>query len=312
MILDFLYCFDKNFNLQGSTSIYSLLNNVSKKINLHIIHNDLSSLNNISNKITQHENLNKINYYEFSKNTIKLPTIKTHISEATFYRLFIADYLNHDIDNLIYLDADIICNQNPVEKIEKEFIKMKSQNKLLSAYVEATREKKPEYFERLGMKNDNQLNAGVLLVDYKKWQNEDTSNKLLKILNNKGSKLFDYDQEILNIYFDDDFSKLDKSLNYQVTNKRNLDYFETVNNNAIFIHYLGKDKPWDFFRILIKTSMFYQNEYKKLNSGELHITFPKNKRSFYRFAKILFTLKFLKFEYPFLYLKHSFIAIFKK
>ena len=37
--MNFLYCFDKNYNIQALVSIYSLLENITEKINIHIIHN---------------------------------------------------------------------------------------------------------------------------------------------------------------------------------------------------------------------------------------------------------------------------------
>ena len=58
--------------------------------------------------------------------------------------------------------------------------------------------------------------------------------------------------------------------------------------------------------------MIYQNEFRKLNIDKLHINFDTNRRNVLRFLKIIFTFAFLKFKYPLLYLKYSFIAIFKK
>jgi len=312
MKINFLYCFDKNFNHQALTSINSLLNKVSKKVDLHIIHDDLSSLESLKYKILDHKNIRNLNLYKFSTSSLKLPKAITHVTEATFYRLFISDYLSKEIKNLVYLDADIICNLDPISSLEESFNKMEVENKTLSAYVESTRERKPDYFKRLNLKNNNKLNAGVLLINYRKWVSENTSSKLKEILEEKSTELFDYDQEILNLYFDDNFTKIEKKLNYQVTNNRSISYLQKVKKEAIFVHYLGKDKPWDFFRILIPTSMIYQNEYKKLNEGKLHLTFTKNKRNFFRLLKIIFTLSFLNFEHPALYLKHSFISVFKK
>ena len=40
MMLNFLYCFDQNYNIQALVSIYSLLENITEKINIHIIHKE--------------------------------------------------------------------------------------------------------------------------------------------------------------------------------------------------------------------------------------------------------------------------------
>lgn len=312
MNLSFLYCFDNNFNLQALTSINSLLGKVSEKIDLYIIHNDISTFKNLSESLNENEMIKELHYFNFSNNSNMLPDIKTHISKATYYRLFISEYLPKTVKNLIYLDADIICNKDPIPGLKDCFNNMKGERRELSAYVESTRAKNSDLFKRLGLKNDNQFNAGVLLIDFEKWISNNTSEELLKILKERSSELFDYDQEILNVHFDDNFNKLDKKFNFQVTNKVSINYFETVKREAIFVHYLGKDKPWNFNRILIPTSMIYQNEFRKLNIDKLHINFDANRRNVLRFLKIIFTFAFLKFKYPLLYLKYSFIAIFKK
>ena len=62
---DILYCFDKNYNEQAITSIYSLLENSSKKLTIHVLHNEPNSLSNLIKLIDNHEKLEKINLYMF-------------------------------------------------------------------------------------------------------------------------------------------------------------------------------------------------------------------------------------------------------
>ena len=38
--INFLYCFDKNYNTQAFSSMISLLNNTSKRISIYVIHNE--------------------------------------------------------------------------------------------------------------------------------------------------------------------------------------------------------------------------------------------------------------------------------
>ena len=42
--LNFLYCFDYNYNSQAYSSMISLLDLVNEKIHIHILHNDLEKL----------------------------------------------------------------------------------------------------------------------------------------------------------------------------------------------------------------------------------------------------------------------------
>ena len=47
MELNFVYCFDDNFNLQALTSIKSLLDKITKKANIFIIHKNIESFNKL-------------------------------------------------------------------------------------------------------------------------------------------------------------------------------------------------------------------------------------------------------------------------
>ena len=92
--LNFVYCFDSNYDSQAFSSIISLLDNVNEKIQIFIIHNSYKNTNKFPKKILNHENLNTIEIYKFEDESIHFPNLdKAHISEATYYRLFFEYYL---------------------------------------------------------------------------------------------------------------------------------------------------------------------------------------------------------------------------
>ena len=59
-MLNFLFCFDNNYNKQAFTSIYSLLSNTDSKLNFHIIHKSQNTDDFIPYKIKKHKNLNTL------------------------------------------------------------------------------------------------------------------------------------------------------------------------------------------------------------------------------------------------------------
>ena len=138
MELNFVYCFDDNFNYQALTSIKSLLDKITKKANIFIIHKNIKSFNQISNLISDHENLSSLHGYQFDSSEVNFPSIKSHVSEATFYRLFISQYLPKNIEFLVYLDADIICVNDPTSKLLETFSQINSENSVVAARVERT------------------------------------------------------------------------------------------------------------------------------------------------------------------------------
>ena len=72
-MFNFLYCFDSNYNIPGSCSIYSLLENVSEKINIYIMHKDFDNASEFSDKIKNHKNTWFLHFCPLAKPTGKLP-----------------------------------------------------------------------------------------------------------------------------------------------------------------------------------------------------------------------------------------------
>ena len=81
--MNFLYCFDENYNTQAFVSIYSLLQNVSEKINIFIIHKNKDHLF-FPPEVLNHKNLNELNTYEYKQSEFAFPNIENaHVSEAS-------------------------------------------------------------------------------------------------------------------------------------------------------------------------------------------------------------------------------------
>ncbi len=312
MELNFVYCFDDNFNLQALTSIRSLLDKVTKKVNIFIIHKNIESFKKISKIIEKHDNLLNLSIYQFDSSKVNLPPIKSHVSEATYYRLFISQYLPQDIKFLVYLDADIICINDPTSKLINTFSEIKAEKKVIAAKIESIRDQNSIFFERLNLKNNEQFNAGVLIIDFSEWTNQNIESQLLKILNNRFNEIFDYDQEILNIYFDGNFTNLDENLNYQAIGGQDEKLYSHIDKTVYFLHYLGKNKPWSVENFIFSTSKFYQGEFNKLGFDRPHLIFSKNISTIKKFFKIIFSSEFKNYEKPFVFLRYSFISFFKK
>ena len=312
MELNFVYCFDDNFNYQALTSIRSLLDKISKKANIFIIHKNIDSFNQISNLISEHDNLSNLHSYQFDSSKVNLPLIKSHVSEATFYRLFISEYLPKSIEFLVYLDADIICVNDPTSKLLETFSQINSERSVVAAKIETNREKSNTVFDKLDLKSDNYINAGVLVINFGEWVKHDVESNLLKILKSRFNYLTDYDQEILNIYFDGQFTKLDNNLNYHALGGQDEKLYNYIDKNVYFLHYLGKGKPWSVENFLYSTSKFYQKEFKKLGFKKPHLIFSKNKSTIIKFLKLLFSPYFKNYENRIWFLKNSFISFFTK
>mgnify|MGYP001272093671 CR=1 FL=1 len=114
--------------------------------------------------------LKKVQYYNSRVKHIFPNIIDAHVSEATYYRLFVDEHLNKTSDVLIYLDADIICVDNPFEQLLQHIDKLKESDFIISVKTEHSI---TDSQERLGMTSNQYFNAGVMIIDYQKWFKQD-------------------------------------------------------------------------------------------------------------------------------------------
>ena len=279
--MNFLYCFDKNYNIQGFISIFSVLEQVDTKVNFFIIHKDKVSLEIFPKKIIEHKNLNEIKIFHFDKNSSKFYNLEgSHVSEATFYRLFINDYINENIKNLVYLDADILCIGNPLEILKNEFNKL-SQSKLSVGFnTEYLRlESNHEAFKRLNLLGNKYFNAGVMLINYQNWLEKKDSENIAKKIDEIKEKAIYWDQDILNSYFDGSYIEIPNSLNYKI-NFFDKDYKKILEDNIneqkiFFVHYSGKFKPWSVKGITHSSSYIFHDYFYDLFEKNILLIIPE-------------------------------------
>ncbi len=295
---NYLYCFDSNYTIQALTSINSLLSKVSEKINLYIILKEYKDSKFIIKHIGNNKMLNSINFYKYEEKNHNFPRLEgSHVTEATYYRVFMDKYLPKEIDYIIYLDSDIVCLSDPTIEIKNTISTMKKEKFVFGARNEGTRNEAPTIFNALELKNDNYFNAGVIVVDYQNWLENNISDELIKIMENKFNDIIFWDQDILNIYYDDNFMKINNNLNFNLPSTRSdTDLFNEINKNVIFLHYTGKGKPWDVDNIIFENSKFYQNEYRKLNLYNYHIEFDKKIKTIKNFFRIIMKREYYKLE----------------
>jgi len=303
-MIEVLYCFDENYNTQGFSSIYSLLNKSSIKLNINIIHKSISDVNLLPKQILNHKNLNNINVYKFINKGYDFPNINgSHVSEATYYRLFIEDYLPNSIQQFVYMDADIVCVNDPSPDIEIEVNKLKTSDKVISCKTELYFNENNEAFNRLKMNSNEYFNAGLMVIDLKKWRDQRIKLGILDLLQEEYNNLKYWDQDLLNCFFDGKYIKLDEKFNkvidlaaYEYTNFSisNKDF----KKNAIFVHYAGSHKPWNINGILCNLSEIYQQNFRDLFGSKYHITHKMKRLSIYYLIRSFINFSFFKSKYP--------------
>ena len=303
-MLNFLYCFDSNYNIQTIVSIYSLLKSVSEKINIFIIHQSEETPEFLPKKILESENLNNIYVYKFNKSDLKFYNlIDAHVTEATFYRLFLLKYIPENIKNIIYLDGDVYCISDPLEQIKKEFQNLNSSG-LEAGFSEETNRNDVNQtsFKRLKLTGNSYFNAGVMLMDVEKAKKNNFSKKVLDILSQIKEDAIFWDQDILNKYYDDKFLKITENLNYKV-NYFEKNYTEILKqNNISLVHYSGKFKPWHVRGVAHSSSFIFQDMFNEVYDKKYYISNSRKIIAIKDFFKILINLKLEFIKSPFFFL----------
>ena len=309
--LNFLYCFDSNYHNQAFTSIHSLLENVSKKINIFVIHNREFSVTELPDSIANHNNLANFKSYKFVDKEHTFPNLENaHLSEATYYRLFIENYLPSDVEMLIYLDGDTVCINNPIPTIESQLKQLDESNKIIAARTEYTIQEYPdsETFKRLNM-DSSYFNAGVLLINYRKWKENNLTNKLLKHMKKIQNDIVTWDQDVMNSLFNGDYVELKNTLNF---NANSYDIEKEDSSKISILHYIGSKKPWLTSGALSypASSNYYQLHFSKISLKPFHIIHKWRRASLLQFITAVFNLKIFKLRNPLLYSKELFRSFF--
>lgn len=206
---------------------------------------------------------------------VDLPSLKKlelpifgHISEATYYRLFIAEIL--PFEKIIYLDADMLILDD---------IGILWDLDLNGAWLRAVRQISPKScfagserglpsYKDLCIPPDTLLfNAGVMLIDLAKWRTNGVASSAVNFLNKFANKVLWWDQDALNALLWDKWTPLPFRWNtmlslfkyfntWEDSPLSKAEYMQSVSNPAIF-HYNSKLKPWhDAYRFPFRKEYF--------------------------------------------------------
>lgn len=266
-MINFLLIGDKNYNLQLVNSINSLVDNFNLNYSgstVYVIHKNPNSFK----RYLKYINCEKVKIIKFNKEFRVLNNVKkSHLSEVTYYRLYLDKLLDIKEGFLIYFDADLYF-MNDINKFLENSIKhMRRNNQILGAVKEdIITELNIEYFQRLQFKDKPYFNAGFIIFNIKICNEIKLFQNLRTRLQEIDFDLKYWDQDILNSVVNGEFYQLDEKINSGVdlTNKN------PIKSDALAIHYKGKNKPWDMKYAFDEKSTPYQ-ELHSQNFNTYHL-----------------------------------------
>ena len=214
-------------------------NNKNENIVFHIISKYISEKNRkIINQFAMVNNI-AINIYVIDKDIFENLPKTEYISRATYNRFLIPNILKDITDKVLYLDADIIC-LNSIKLLKKINIDIN----IVAVIEESNDYVVKKRVKDLSLTSKKYFNSGVLYININNWINRDINNKLINYAKSVKDLIFP-DQDILNVILEKDCLYIDQKYNYtfDVRYKSNR-YIYNLPQNIVFLHYVGKFKPW--------------------------------------------------------------------
>ncbi len=317
--MNFVYAIDKNYNQQAYISINSLNENINEEISILIIHQDPVSFDGYREQLVNLKNIKNIEVAKFKSDWINFPELEeAHVSEATYYRLFIDEYIDQKVDFYIYLDADVICVNNPLYELSKSIKKMVALDIPIAARTESVliRNKNTvdnlHMFEKLKMKSGSYFNAGVMIINHNKFIKNDIYSELRSHLEENVANIKYWDQDVLNSYFDGKYVELIEQLNFKMLLTSVTFPNSHLDANVLLMHYQGSWKPWSIRGALNVNSSFYQNYYYSLGLGKYHIENTWRLGGLFNLLKGVLNFKVFKLDRTFSFLVSSLKSLLKK
>lgn len=252
---------DDNFVQHCCVTMLSVLKN-NKDVTFYLLTEGLAKENVsiITSMVTENEGI--VNIIKVPKEVVsRLPMPKdsmlSHISVATYYRLFISSLLPSTVEKVIYLDCDMIV------RCDISALYQTSIDKYALGAVYQDDKSIMDYrtFERLGYSpNYGYFNAGMLLINLKYWRSHNLEEQFMTYISTNYDKIVMHDQDVLNATLHNQVLMLDCKWNMLTSffmrgvvdykDSKCASYVPSIikNNmqNPAIVHFASKPKAWDW------------------------------------------------------------------
>lgn len=169
----------------------------------------------------------------------QFPCFSKH-SLGTFIRLLIPSTLRGIADQVLYLDADLLCFGDL-----SDLLAIDLGDCIAAAVADEKDTTVNTQIPALGLKHGHYFNAGVMYIDVRNWMAADVQQVALEALATLDMRFAD--QDALNIALDGRVRYVDAKWNYRYHLVDYLTRGETrleVSQPYVFMHFTGPVKPW--------------------------------------------------------------------
>lgn len=262
--MNIVLCTDSNFVEHCGTTLMSIVDN-NKRCHFYIItdgliEKDIRTLKGIALKNGSTLDIVPVDKRLLEKFPMPQNIATSHISIATYYRLFLSELLPH-VDKLIYLDCDIIVRHSLEDlwNVDLNDYALGAVYQICDWNVQAN--------QRLGIPIEyGYFNAGVLLINLTYWRNYNYLQLFLDYIEKNRNKIVYHDQDVLNyvahtstlmlpckwnmlsvFFYPSVLMECDVDENGNILRKFE-EYKKTLPYdiaNPAIIHFVSRPKPWN-------------------------------------------------------------------
>lgn len=227
------------------SSLFETNKNIT--FSVHILQNDIADHLQVELTAMTSKYGHYVNWISVDKKWFDNYPTFTYLTIAAYYRTIIPDLIPATVEKILYLDVDIIINDNIEKLLETDMGNMP---------LMAVKEAIPDFVPRLNIPAKyDYFNTGVLLFNLTEWRKHNYCDQLANLIQNDTSSAFRCDQDIMNVLFHRTISFLHpkwnfQSWHYQLTQSELFERYsvekDLLTSNPSIIHFTGPSKPWLF------------------------------------------------------------------
>lgn len=254
--INIVFASDDNYAQHTAVAMASVLLNtkVPQKVCFYLIDDEIKLANKIKITETVQKLQGNIEFVKIKNNDLANCYVSGELSRASYFRLDIANILSESVERIIYLDCDLLVYADIAEMWNIDM-----QGKPVAATCDlgimASCRIRKQKHKQIGLSFDAPyFNAGVLMMDLKKWREGNYAADIIKLASE--NQFSNHDQDALNKFFMYNWQEIPLkwdvippvfNLFTKILTKPDLrkKAIEAKLNPAIF-HYAGGYKPWEY------------------------------------------------------------------